>query len=195
MKVLLKDSLSLFGCNLSYGAITEGKLSSEIETLCGMVKYISGEECDQNNIIFKVEALERKNPAWYSSINSMVASIKKSGNTSNFTELLDVVNGAFATVEVDLRQCSLKARVYKKANPKEHRTPFHANIPDSIFNEITGVVKSQIEVIKKNEKAGIRTEGKRLLCIFVPSSIYDYTLKKVDEIIKINISQPKEDIK
>jgi len=65
MKVKLKDSLSLFRGYLSYQMIQAGNLSSDIKTLSRYIKYVTKEECDENNIFELLRHIENSKPSWF----------------------------------------------------------------------------------------------------------------------------------
>ena len=161
LKKKLKEVYSLLDDKVDFES-----LSSPIEELCKIVTYVSGVECEERYLSYFVSLLKGKNPSWYSTAVSLFRA------------------KADPDTDVFFGKCSLKQREYKKAKKREHRTPFHVNIPDSIYKSITEPVKRNLELMRKNEKAGILSGSEKLLCVFVPIGSEDFVLSKINESIE-----------
>jgi len=76
------------------------------------------------------------------------------------------ISSEYPNLEIDFRKCPFAKLERITANPKERRTPFHINVPDSIYAELTGAVKSLLIGVRKDEKDKISHKDDKIICKF-----------------------------
>ena len=92
MKVSLKKAFSLL----------DGRLSTKIDDVYLMLNYIFDENFMTHQLPTAMRKLKEENPKWFSNGVSIINDIKKSNNTDDFKELMDLIDKGFPTLEIEL---------------------------------------------------------------------------------------------
>lgn len=169
MKKKLKDVLSLLDGNLTYQNAMDGKISAPANELCEVLTFVSGKQCTPENLPYFSLKLKEKNPGWFSNAVALV-----NANVDPDTLIF-------------FGKCSLKDRADRLrsgAKVREHRKPFHVNIPDSIYQELTEPVIHNLKAFREAERTEkpFTPEGLKNININVPDgNIYKSLLFEIDK--------------
>jgi hypothetical protein len=91
MKVSLKKAFSLL----------DGRLSTEIGDVYEMLNYIFDENFMAHQLPTAMRKLQEVNPKWFSDAVSIINDIKRTNQTDDFVELMNLIDNGFPTFEIE----------------------------------------------------------------------------------------------
>ena len=98
MKVSLKKAFSLL----------DGRLSTEIGDVYEMLNYIFDDNLMTNQLPTAIRKLKELNPKWFSDAVDVLNDVKRTNNTDDFVELMNLIDNGFPTFEIELGKLDFK---------------------------------------------------------------------------------------
>ncbi|TDG34816.1 hypothetical protein EZJ43_16715 [Pedobacter changchengzhani] len=95
MKVSLKQFFS----------IGDGRLSTEIGDVYEMLNFIFDANFMTHQLPSAMRKLKEVNPDWFSNAVSIINDVKRTNNTNDFAELMNLIDKNFPTYEFELGKC------------------------------------------------------------------------------------------
>ncbi|HRH83557.1 MAG TPA: hypothetical protein PK210_04905 [Bacteroidia bacterium] len=98
MKVSLKKAFSLL----------DGRLSTEMEDVYEMLNYIFDAKFFTHQIPTAMKTLKDKNPEWFQNGVNIINDIKRTNNTDDFDQLMELINKSYPTYQIELDKIDQK---------------------------------------------------------------------------------------
>lgn len=98
MKVSLKKAFS----------ILDGRLSTEIGDVYEMLNYIFDANFFTHQLPTAIRTLQEKNPEWFQNGVNIINDIKRTNNTNDFTQLMELIDKGFPTYQIELGKIDAK---------------------------------------------------------------------------------------
>ena len=98
MKVSLKKAFS----------ILDGRLSTEIGDVYEMLNYIFDANFFTHQLPSAMRTLQEKNPEWFQNGVNIINDIKRTNNTNDFTQLMELTDNGFPTYQIELGKIDSK---------------------------------------------------------------------------------------
>ena len=98
MKVTLKKAFS----------IVDGRLSTEMGDVYEMLNYIFNDNLMTHQLPEALRVLKETNPDWFRAIQSILNDVKRTNNTDDFMELMELIDMGFPTYEFELGKIDYK---------------------------------------------------------------------------------------
>jgi len=98
MKVSLKKAFS----------ILDGRLSTEIGDVYEMLNYIFDANFFTHQLPSAMRTLQEKNPEWFQNGVNIINDIKRTNNTNDFTQLMELIDNGFPTYQIELGKIDSK---------------------------------------------------------------------------------------
>lgn len=98
MKVSLKKAFS----------ILDGRLSTEIGDVYEMLNYIFDANFFTHQLPSAMRTLQEKNPEWFQNGVNIINDIKRTNNTNDFTQLMELIDKGFPTYQIELGKIDSK---------------------------------------------------------------------------------------
>ena len=92
MKVSLKKAFS----------ILDGRLSTEIGDVYEMLNYIFDTNFFTHQLPTAMRTLQKKNPEWFQNGVNIINDIKRTNNTNDFAQLMELIDKGFPTYQIEL---------------------------------------------------------------------------------------------
>jgi len=100
MKVSLKKAFS----------ILDGRLSTEIGDVYEMLNYIYDDSLMTHQLPTAMRRLKELNPKWFSNAVDILNDVKRTNNTDDFAELMNLIDNGFPTFEIELGKVDEKIK-------------------------------------------------------------------------------------
>jgi len=98
MKVSLKKAFS----------ILDGRLSTEIGDVYEMLNYIFDANFFTHQLPTAMRTLQEKNPEWFQNGVNIINDIKRTNNTDDFAQLMELIDKCFPTYQIELGKIDSK---------------------------------------------------------------------------------------
>jgi hypothetical protein len=98
MKVSLKKAFS----------ILDGRLSTDIVDVFEMLNYIFDDNFMTHQLPSAMRQLNEVNPDWFRNAKNILNDVKRSNNTDDFKELMDLIDKGFPTYKIELGKVDAK---------------------------------------------------------------------------------------
>ena len=98
MKVSLKKAFS----------ILDGRLSTEIGDVYEMLNYIFDANFFTHQIPTAMISLQDKNPEWFQNGVNIINDIKRTNNTDDFAQLMELIDKGFPNYQIELGKIDSK---------------------------------------------------------------------------------------
>ena len=98
MKVSLKKAFS----------ILDGRLSTEIGDVYEMLNYIFDANFFTHQLPTAMRTLQDKNPEWFQNGVNIINDIKRTNNTDDFAQLMELIDKGFPTYQIELGKIDSK---------------------------------------------------------------------------------------
>lgn len=98
MEVTLKQAFS----------ILDGRLSTKIEDVYEMMNYIFDEKFMTHQLPSAMNELKKQNPKWFQNANSILNDVKRTNNTEDFEELMQLIDEGFPNYKIKLGKVDAK---------------------------------------------------------------------------------------
>lgn len=98
MKVSLKKAFS----------ILDGRLSTEMSDVYEMLNFIFDDNFMTHQLPSAMRKLQELNPEWFKNGVDIINDIKRTNNTDDFTELMQLIEKGFPTYEFELGKIDAK---------------------------------------------------------------------------------------
>lgn len=98
MKVSLKKAFS----------ILDGRLSTEIGDVYEMLNYIFDANFFTHQLPTAMRTLQEKNPEWFQNGVNIINDIKRTNNTNDFSQLMELIDKGFPTYQIELGKIDAK---------------------------------------------------------------------------------------
>lgn len=98
MKVSLKKAFS----------ILDGRLSTEIGDVYEMLNYIFDANFFTHQLPTAMRTLQDKNPEWFQNGVNIINDIKRTNNTDDFAQLMELIDKWFPTYQIELGKIDSK---------------------------------------------------------------------------------------
>ena len=98
MKVSLKKAFS----------ILDGRLSTEIGDVYEMLNYIFDANFFTHQLPTAMRTLQEKNPEWFQNGVNIINDIKRTNNTDDFAQLMELIDKGFLTYQIELGKIDSK---------------------------------------------------------------------------------------
>ena len=98
MKVSLKKAFS----------ILDGRLSTEIGDVYEMLNYIFDANFFTHQLPTAMRTLQEKNPEWFQNCVNIINDIKRTNNTDDFAQLMELIDKGFPTYQIELGKIDSK---------------------------------------------------------------------------------------
>ena len=92
MKVSLKKAFS----------ILDGRLSTEIGDVYEMLNYVFDANFFTHQLPTAMRTLQENNPEWFQKGVNIINDIKRTNNTDDFTQLMELIDKGFPTYQFEL---------------------------------------------------------------------------------------------
>jgi len=98
MKVSLKKAFS----------ILDGRLSTEIGDVYEMLNYVFDANFFTHQLPTAMRTLQEKNPEWFQNGVNIINDIKRTNNTNDFSQLMELIDKGFPTYQIELGKIDAK---------------------------------------------------------------------------------------
>jgi len=98
MKVSLKKAFS----------ILDGRLSTEMGDVYEMLNYIFDASFFTHQLPTAMRTLQEKNPEWFQNGVNIINDIKRTNNTDDFAQLMELIDKGFPTYQIELGKIDSK---------------------------------------------------------------------------------------
>lgn len=98
MKVSLKKAFS----------ILDGRLSTKIDDVYEMLNYIFDDKFFTHQLPTAMRTLQEKNPEWFQNGVNIINDIKRTNNTNDFDQLIELIDKNFSTYQIELGKIDSK---------------------------------------------------------------------------------------
>ena len=98
MKVSLKKAFS----------ILDGRLSTKMEDVYEMLNYIFDENFMTHQLPTAMDKLRELNPKWFQNGIDIINDVKRTNNTDDFNELMQLIEDGFPSYKIELGKIDAK---------------------------------------------------------------------------------------
>lgn len=98
MKVSLKKAFS----------ILDGRLSTDIGDVYEMLNYIFDDNFMTHQLPSAMRKLNEINPEWFQNAKNILNDVKRTNNTDDFKELMELIDKGFPTYKIELGKVDAK---------------------------------------------------------------------------------------
>jgi hypothetical protein len=89
-------------------SILDGRLSTKIEDVYEMLNYIFDDNFMTYQLPSAIRKLNEVNPEWFQNEKNILNDVKRTNNTDDFKELMELIDKGFPTYEIELGKVDAK---------------------------------------------------------------------------------------